>query len=72
MEGQSQRRGAPRGLGAAAAGTDAKGMDVAEALEVSAESAAGADLRPRPAGWETWTRNQRRSWLAAQRKKQRK
>ena len=48
------------------------GMDVAEALEVSAESAAGADLRPRPEGWETWTWRQRKHWNAYQKKKQRK
>ena len=47
-------------------------MDVAEALEASAESAAGADLRSRPEGWETWSRKQKTNWNTAQRKKKRK
>ena len=72
VEGQSQRRSAPRGLGAEAAEAAAWDMDVAEALEASAESAAGVVLRPRPADWATRTRNQRRKLLAAQRKTQRK
>ncbi len=78
MEGQSQRRSAPRGLSVEAAEADAEDMDakvkkdVAEALEASAESAAGAGMRTRPNGWASWTRNQRKNWLAAKRKKQRK
>ena len=48
MEGQGQRRGVPRGLGAKLAEAAAGDMDVAEAPEASAEGAAGADLRPRP------------------------
>ena len=51
VEGQRRRNSAPRGLGAEVAEAAAMGMDVAEALEASAESAAGADLRPRPEGW---------------------
>ena len=42
------------GLDAETAEAGAGDMDVAEALEASADSAAGADLRPRPEGWETW------------------
>ena len=45
-EGQSQRRSAPREHGAEAAEAGTGDMDVAEALEASAESAAGADSRP--------------------------
>ena len=49
-EGQSRRSSAPRGLGAEAAEAAAGDVDVAEALEAGEESAAGADLRPRPEG----------------------
>ena len=71
IKGQGQRRGAPRGLGAEVAEAVAMDIDVAEALEASAESAAGADLRPRPEGWETWSSNRRAKWRAAQRRTQR-
>ena len=71
-EGQSQRRSAPRGLSAEAAEAGAGDMDVAEALEAGAESAAGASRRPKPAGWDTWTRRQKSRWNTAQNKKQRK
>ena len=72
MEGQSQRSSAPRGLGEDAAEAAAGDMDVAEALDASAESAAGADLRPKPEGWEAWSRNQKRLWSKNQRNKKRK
>ena len=71
-KGPGQRGSAPRGLGAEAAEADAEGMDVAEALEASAESAAGEDLRPRPEGWETWPRSRKKKWAAFQKSKQRK
>ena len=58
VEGQSQRRSAPRGHSAEAAKAGAGDMDDAEALEVGAESVAGAGSRPKPAGWDTWTRRQ--------------
>ena len=57
MGGQSQRSSAQRGLGAEAAEAAAGDMDVAEALEAGAESAAGAGLQPRPDDWASWTRN---------------
>ena len=72
MEGQSLRRSAPRGLSAEGAEAGAGDMDVAEALEASAESAAGAGSRPRPEGWEAWSRNQKRLWSKNQRNKKRK
>ena len=72
MEGQSQRSSAPRGHGAEAAEAAAGDMDVAEALEASAESAAGADLRPRPPGWETWSRSRRGRWNKTQNRNQHK
>ena len=72
VEGKGQRRSAPRGLGAEVAEAAAGGMDVAEALEASAESAASADLRPRPEGWETWSRNQKQRWTTIQKRKQHK
>ena len=68
MDGQRQRRSAPRELGAEAAEAAAEDMD--ETLEASAESAAGAGPRLLPSDWATRTRNQRKKWLAAQRKKQ--
>ena len=70
MEGQGQRRSAPRGLSAEAAEAGAGDMDVAEALEAGAESAAGASSRP--VGWESWSRDRRKKWRAVQKKKQRK
>ena len=70
--GQGQRSSAPRGLGAEVAEAAAGDMDVAEVLEASAESAAGADLRQRLEGWETWTWRQRKHWNVYQNKKQRK
>ncbi len=69
-DGKNQRSSAPRGLSAEAAEAAAGDMDIAEAPEASAESAADAGSRPRPDGWASWTRNQRKIWLAAQRKKQ--
>ena len=72
MEGQGQRSRAPRGLRAEAAEADAKGMDLAEALEASVESAALADLRPRPPGWETWSRSRRGRWNKTQNRNQHK
>ena len=72
VEGQSQRRSAPRGHGAEAAEAAAGDMDVAEALEASAESAAGAGSRPRSEGWETWSRNRKLRWNKTQNRKQRK
>ena len=66
---------APHGLDAETAETAkaaAGDMDVAEALEASAESAAGADLRPRPEGWETWSRNRKRKWTERENRNQRK
>ncbi len=72
MKSQGQRRSAPCGLSAEAAKAGAGDMDVAEALEAGAESAAGASSRPRPAGWASWTRNQQKNWRAVQKKKQRK
>ena len=66
MEGQGQRRSAPRGLSAEAAKAGAGHMDDAEALE------AGAGSRLRPADWGAMTRNQRKHWTKAQRKLQRK
>ena len=72
VDGQCQRRSAPRGLGAEAAEAAAGDMDVAEALEAGAESAAGADLRPKPEGWETWSRNRQMKWKAAERRQKRK
>ena len=71
-EGQSQRRSAPRGLGAEDAEAAAGDTDVAEAHEASAESGAGADLGPRPADWATRTQNQKKNWIRAQKKQQRK
>jgi hypothetical protein len=70
--GQSQQLSAPRGLGAEAAEAAARDMDVAEALEASAESAAGAGSRLRPAGRETWSRPQKRQRAAIQKRKQHK
>ena len=72
VEGQAQRRGAPRGLGVKVAEAAAGDMDVAEALAASAEGAAGADLRPRPEGWETWSPNRRAKWRAVLRRTPRK
>ena len=71
-EGQSQRRSAPRELGAEAAEAGAGDMDVAEALEASAERADGAGSQPRPDGWASWSRDQRKKWRAVQKRKQRK
>ena len=48
VEGQDQRRSAPRGLSAEAAEAGAGDMDVAEAPEACAESAAGASSRNTP------------------------
>jgi hypothetical protein len=62
VDGQSQRRSAPCGLGAEAAEAAVGDMDVAEALEASAESAAGAGSRPRPDGWETWSSSKKAHW----------
>ena len=70
MEGQRQRSSTPRELGAEAVEAAAEDMD--EALEASAESAAGAGSRPKPEGWETWTRRQRKLWNAYQKNKKRK
>ncbi len=70
MEGQSQRRSAPRGLSAEAAEADPGDMDVAEALEAGAESAAGASSWPK--GWASWSRYRKKKWRAVQSKKQRK
>ena len=69
VEGQSQWRSAPRGLGAEAAEAAAGDMDVVEALEAGAESASS---RPKPADWDAMTQNQKKNWNKAQRKKQRK
>ena len=70
VEGQRQRSSTPRELGAEAVEAAAEDMD--EALEASAESAAGAGSQPNPADWETMTRNQRKHWTKAQRKQRRK
>ena len=70
MEGQRQRSSAPRELGAEAAEAGAGDMD--EALEASAESAAGAETRPKPADWDEMTPNQKKNWHRAQKKKYRK
>ena len=70
VEGRSQRRSAPRGLSTEAAEAGAGDMDVAEALEAGAESVAGAGSRPRPEGWETWSRNRKRKWTERQNRKQ--
>ena len=66
--GQNQRSTAPCGLGAEAAEAAAGGMDIAEALEASAESVAGAGSRPKPGDWATRTPNQKKNWNRAQRK----
>ena len=70
VEGQRQRSNAPRELGAEAAEAGAGDMD--EALEASAESAAGAGSRPKPADWKAMTRNQRKNWSKSQWIQQRK
>ena len=70
VEGQRQRSSAPRERGAEAVEAGAGDMD--EALEASAESAAGAGSHLRPEGWKTWTRNQQKNWRAVQKKKHRK
>ena len=70
--GQNQRSSAPRGLGAEAAEAAAGGMDIAEAPEANVESTAGAGSQPKPADWETMTRNQRKHWTKAQRQQRRK
>jgi len=72
VEGQGQRRGAPRGLGAEVAEADAKGMDVAEALEASADNAAGVGSRGDPAEWATWSKSRRENWHKTQKRKQKR
>ena len=69
VEGQSQRRRAPRGLGAEAAEAGAGDMDVAEALEDGAESAADPNSQPRPVDWGAMTRNQKTRWRKTQNRK---
>ena len=68
MEGQSQRRSAPRGLSAEAAEAGAGDMFMAAALGACAESAAGAGTQPKPSDCEARTPNQKKKWHAAQRK----
>ena len=55
-----------------AAEATAGDMDVAEAPEASAESAAGAGSRPKPADWEAMTQSQKGRWNKTQNRKQRK
>ena len=70
VEGQRQRSSTPRELGAEAVEAAAEDMD--EALEASAESAAGAGSQPKPADWDEMTPNQKKKWNTAQKKKQQK
>ena len=68
VEGQRQRSSGPRERGAEAVNASTGDMDVAEALEAGAESAAGASSRPRPVGWETWSRRRKQNWTANQKR----
>ena len=72
MEGQGQRSSASRGLGAETAETASGDMDVAEALEASADSAACASLRVDSEEWATWSKSRRDNWHKTKKRKQKK